>query len=60
MKAQKEPKADQWEMMEFQQSYYRKTNVARILKHELESVKASVYKWNAQYQQNPQLKRAVL
>ena len=56
-KAQKEPKADQWEVIEFPAILPSGSPVwpGYWKKEELESVKASVsiQKWNAQYQQNP-------
>ena len=57
MKAQKEPKADQWEVIEFPAILPSGNPVwpGYWKLEELESVKASVsiLKWNAQYQQNP-------
>ena len=56
-RAQKEPKADQWEVIEFPAILPSGSPVwpEYWKKEELESVKASVSitKWNAQYQQNP-------
>jgi hypothetical protein len=56
-KAQKEPKADQWEVIEFPAILPsgKPTWPGYWKIEELESVKASVAitKWNAQYQQNP-------
>ncbi len=57
MKAQKEPKADQWEVIEFPAILPsgKPTWPGYWKREELEAVKASVsiQKWNAQYQQNP-------
>ena len=57
MKAQKEPKADQWEVIEFPAILPSGKPVwpGYWKLEELEAVKASVAitKWNAQYQQNP-------
>ena len=56
-RAQKEPKADQWEVIEFPAILPSGSPVwpGYWKLEELESVKASVsiQKWNAQYQQNP-------
>ena len=56
-RAQKEPKADQWEVIEFPAILPSGSPVwpEYWKKEELEAVKASVSitKWNAQYQQNP-------
>jgi predicted phage terminase large subunit-like protein len=56
-KAQKEPKADQWEVIEFPAILPsgKPTWPGYWKREELEAVKASVsiQKWNAQYQQNP-------
>ena len=56
-RAQKEPKADQWEVIEFPAILPSGNPVwpGYWKKEELEAVKASVsiQKWNAQYQQNP-------
>ena len=57
IKGQKEPKADQWEIIEFPAILPSGNPVwpGYWKKEELEAVKASVsvQKWNAQYQQNP-------
>ena len=57
MNAQKEPKADQWEVIEFPAIMPSGQPVwpGYWKIEELEAVKASVsiHKWNAQYQQNP-------
>ena len=57
MKAQKEPKSDQWEVIEFPAIMPSGKPVwpGYWKLEELEAVKASVsvLKWNAQYQQNP-------
>ena len=56
MKAQKDVKADQWEVIEFPAVLNDKPIWPEYWKlEELESVKASlsVPKWNAQWQQNP-------
>ena len=57
MKAQKEPKSDQWEVIEFPAILPSGRPVwpGYWKLEELEAVKASVniQKWNAQYQQNP-------
>ena len=56
-RAQKEPKADQWEVIEFPAILPSGNPVwpGYWKREELEAVKASVsiQKWNAQYQQNP-------
>ena len=63
MKAQKEPKSDQWEVIEFPAILPSGKPVwpGYWKLEELEAVKASVniQKWNAQYQQNPTAAEAV-